>query len=541
MDEQRAVAYVELIEQLLECPQGQEAELLQVNMELVDAGLVEVMEQVAVHLESQGNGNAGWLRGFAAQLAKILGTNDSTPTQDTARFLLETLQLVAESGGNPQQVYPVWAQQQAQLNEGLVEVMPQVVAQLFAGDAEQRTFVATALGTFGNLIQQFPLGRRWLNLELGIAVYELALQVYTRDAFPEDWAMTRNNLANAYSSRILTWRMPTPAGFGESRRITWNRPSTPTSWRCKSTPARRSQNNGRRRKITWRMPTLTGFGEERADNLEQAIHAYELALQVYTRDAFPEQWATTQNNLANAYSDRIRGERADNLEQAIHAYELALQVYTREAFPKECRQTARNLGNLHFEQQTWEAATTTYTIALAAAETLYQSCILLDGKAAELAATADLPRRVAYALARTGNLEKAVETLEQGRARGLSESLDRDRANLDQLHQQNPTLHQQYKDLTQQLRNLEAQQRDRATSSDRHSLTPEVLRESAIDLRQQLDTLIQQIRQVPGYEKFLTLPTFADVRRAVRRDLAEPTLCERPLAYLVPLLRVASP
>ena len=179
MDEQRDAAYVELIEQLLECPQGQEAELLQANAELVDAGLVEVIEQVAVHLESQGNSNAGWLRGFATQLAQAvgLGDADSTRTEDATQFLLETLQLVAESGGNPQQVYPLWAQQQAQLNEGLVEVMPQVVAQLFAGDAEQRTFVATALGTFGNLIQQFPLGRRWLNLELGIAVYELALQV----------------------------------------------------------------------------------------------------------------------------------------------------------------------------------------------------------------------------------------------------------------------------------------------------------------------------------------------------------------------------
>ena len=52
---------------------------------------------------------------------------------------------------------------------------------------------------------------------------------------------------------------------------------------------------------------------ERADNLEEAIRHCELALQVYTREAFPTDWAMTQNNLATAYSDRIRGERADNL------------------------------------------------------------------------------------------------------------------------------------------------------------------------------------------------------------------------------------
>ena len=37
----------------------------------------------------------------------------------------------------------------------------------------------------------------------------------------------------------------------------------------------------------------------------------------------------TQNNLANAYEGRIRGERAENLERAIEHYEQALMVYTR--------------------------------------------------------------------------------------------------------------------------------------------------------------------------------------------------------------------
>jgi hypothetical protein len=40
---------------------------------------------------------------------------------------------------------------------------------------------------------------------------------------------------------------------------------------------------------------------ERADNLEKAIAAYNLSLEVRTREAFPEDWAGTQNNLGNAY------------------------------------------------------------------------------------------------------------------------------------------------------------------------------------------------------------------------------------------------
>ncbi|NJN87075.1 MAG: hypothetical protein HC881_13245 [Leptolyngbyaceae cyanobacterium SL_7_1] len=73
MDEQRLQAYVALVEQLLSCPQGQEAELLQANAALVDVGLLGVMEQYAAYLESQGDGNARWLREFSGRLAQTLG------------------------------------------------------------------------------------------------------------------------------------------------------------------------------------------------------------------------------------------------------------------------------------------------------------------------------------------------------------------------------------------------------------------------------------------------------------------------------------
>jgi len=86
---------------------------------------------------------------------------------------------------------------------------------------------------------------------------------------------------------------------------------------------------------------------ERADNLELAIVAYNLSLEVYTRDSFPEDWARTQNNLGNAYKNRIRGEKADNLELATVAYNLSLEVYTRDSFPYEWATTQNNLGEAY--------------------------------------------------------------------------------------------------------------------------------------------------------------------------------------------------
>jgi TPR repeat protein len=68
---------------------------------------------------------------------------------------------------------------------------------------------------------------------------------------------------------------------------------------------------------------------------------------VYTRQAYPEQWARTQNNLGNAYLERIRGERAENLEQAIFHYQQALDVYTRQAYPEQWARTQNNLGNAY--------------------------------------------------------------------------------------------------------------------------------------------------------------------------------------------------
>ena len=82
----------------------------------------------------------------------------------------------------------------------------------------------------------------------------------------------------------------------------------------------------------------------RADNVEAAIKAYEAALTVFTREAFPQHWAAAQNNLAAAYRNRIEGSKADNVEAAIKALEAALTVFTREAFPQHWAGAQNNLA-----------------------------------------------------------------------------------------------------------------------------------------------------------------------------------------------------
>ena len=70
------------------------------------------------------------------------------------------------------------------------------------------------------------------------------------------------------------------------------------------------------------------------DEAERKIEAFEAVLRIFNREAFPQEWAVTQNNVANTYRDRTSGDRADNLEKAIAAYEGALSVWTRETAPQ---------------------------------------------------------------------------------------------------------------------------------------------------------------------------------------------------------------
>ncbi len=57
-----------------------------------------------------------------------------------------------------------------------------------------------------------------------------------------------------------------------------------------------------------------------------AIAHYQAALEIYTREAFPQEWAMTQNNLGAAYFNRIGGERSQNLEMAIAPISFLLHL-----------------------------------------------------------------------------------------------------------------------------------------------------------------------------------------------------------------------
>lgn len=413
----------------------------------------------------------------------------------------------------------------------------------------------------GNAYYSRIQGNRAENLEQAIALYQQAFQVFTHQEFPIQWAMTQNNLSNAYTERIRGDRsenLEQAIEASQQALQVLTHQQFPIKWS-------KAQNN----LGNAYSDRLRG---KRAENLERAIEAYYQALRVRTREKFPIQWASTQNNLGTAYRERIRGARAENLEQAIDAYQQALQVYTPEQFPVDwamtqnnlgnvyskqvqsvspnklelaiaayqqalqvytpellpnsCRGTARLLGNLYADHQCWTEAVAAYEQAVQATELLYQASILRSSQEVELVETDNLFRQAAFAQAKANDLQAAAVTLERGRARGLSETLERDHADLTQLATLSPDRYQHYQTAVEALRQLESEERsaNALTRTERLPLSSEELRQRAAQIRQAFRTAIESIRQLSSYENFLAQPDFNDIIVALQPD--------QPLVYL---------
>ena len=299
--------------------------------------------------------------------------------QDYLNFLMETLQKISENP-NPQLIYPFWAQNLDKLDDNFARILDSWIREkLTQVTPEQAYSIAFVIGNFSNLIKEFTLGDIATHKEIAITGYEIALTIFTFEAFPQEWAGTNNNLAATYINRIRgekadnlekaitacqeALKVFTFDVFPQYWAMTQNNLANAYSNRIRGEKAENLEMAITAYHEALKVRTFDAFPQgwadtqnnlaatyinrirgEKADNLEKAIAACQEALKVFTFDAFPQYWAMTQNNLAIAYRNRIRGEKADNLERAITAYEKALKVYTFDAFPEDWAMTQNNLA-----------------------------------------------------------------------------------------------------------------------------------------------------------------------------------------------------
>jgi tetratricopeptide (TPR) repeat protein len=128
------------------------------------------------------------------------------------------------------------------------------------------------------------------NLKKAILAYEKALKMYTIETYPVEYAMTQNNLGNAFG--ILS----------EIR--------------------------------------------DKEENLIRSIQAHGEALKIYTIEAYPVEYAMTQNNLGNAFGilSEIR-DKVENSKKAIQAYEEAIVIYRKLGLKADVAVSLNNASN----------------------------------------------------------------------------------------------------------------------------------------------------------------------------------------------------
>ena len=339
MNEQRTQAYLNLINQLLSCNDGDEPRIVQKNQELLDEGLVQVMVAVAQQYGNAGRENeVRWLLNMAQQLAEYISRQKFT-IEEYKTFLLDIVLAANKSNSDVAIIYPILKQHQDKLDDTFAKLLQIYARNMFSQRSrEESANIAGVIHNLCNKIKLFPLNFA-NNQEIAIVGYQTTLEVYTRTAFPKEWAITQNSLGIAYCDRIKGTKADNLElaifAFQQSLEI-YTRSAFPKEWAA-------IQNNlgeAYRNRIK----------EKKADNIELAIAAFQQSLEIYTREAFSYDWAVRQNNLGIAYYERIKGAKADNLELAIFALEQSLEVHTRDTFPEDWANAQSNLGNIYLDR-----------------------------------------------------------------------------------------------------------------------------------------------------------------------------------------------
>ena len=299
MNEQRAQAYLSLINQLLSCNESDKIQILQKNVELLDEVLMRMMITLAQQFRETGRENeAQSLIIMAQQLGEALGLfmNKMTTTannyQDYLNFLMEVLQKVEENP-NPQVIYPFLQQNLNQFTSEFAEILQKWAKANFQQlSSENAQHLAAAISSFSNLMLYFPFGDRTSNLAIVKAGYESTLAFVTRMNFPIMWASINIDLGIAHEEDMLA--------------------DTVQKW-------------------------------------EDAINCYQNAAQIFTENSHPDQWASIQENLGNAYRNRQQGNKEKNLRQAINYYQNALQIFNPQQNPRQWGAAKHNLGQAYFK------------------------------------------------------------------------------------------------------------------------------------------------------------------------------------------------
>ena len=345
MDNNRQ-SYENLIQQLRDCPNEAEIKcVLDDCQELATPELLRFMARGAEILrDNEDRNGANSLLSLALEVGEVLGGSDREETviRETASALseigrreyeLDRFSLAVQFYDRTLSIY-----REIKDREGEVDAL-NGLGKSYRGlkeeekaitlHQESKTIAREIDYGQGEVDALYGLGADNNSLkkyEEALAYLQEALSIAQAIEYPLGEANALNGLGNVYSN-LEEYELA--IDFYE-RSLAVSKEAFPTDWAA-------TQNN-------LGAAYLYRIKGDKAENLELSIAAYQNALLVRTKDALPQDWAMTQNNLGAAYVYRIKGDRAENLELAIAALENALSVRTKDAFSQSWAATHISLG-----------------------------------------------------------------------------------------------------------------------------------------------------------------------------------------------------
>jgi tetratricopeptide (TPR) repeat protein len=299
--------------------------------------------------------------------------DDLKEWEQAIKYFKLALQLAVELGGQYKQANAYYML--GQCFQGLKRVDEAIESYLQAGGLYKETKTTKWAGNVFNKLGDIYLnkidGNKAENIEQAITYYKAALEFYTREAYPKDWAMVQVNLGYIYHRRIKGRRIE-----NIEQSITYftaalevrTREKYPQKWaelQCYLGTAYTERIKGSNTQnletaIVYLKSALESYNHQNdlknsanvhlnlstiynqrslgniTENVERALSHCQAALEFYTCEEYPENWAVIQHRLGNIYQDKNYKsfeEKADNIEQAINAYKAVLEVSNREVLP----------------------------------------------------------------------------------------------------------------------------------------------------------------------------------------------------------------
>ena len=222
--------------------------------------------------------------------------------------------------------------------EPALAVYRQVLAQLDKKDDPTRWAAASidVARTQQQLAAGGPAAAALPHLQGGAEACRDALQVYTREQFPKEWASAESDLGAILDDegKLATGKQ-TKDLFGQAAAALQlalevsTREQHPEAWAASAANLSR---------VLVDQAKLTP-GPKGDELLARAADTLKSTLEVRTADRFPNEWAATQTELGailESQGERVPDDKSDDyFARAADAYRFALKVRTREQVPAD--------------------------------------------------------------------------------------------------------------------------------------------------------------------------------------------------------------